>query len=584
MAGQFHVELIKPSHYDDDGYVIQWWRASIPSNSLASLYAIVLDAAERGVLGEAASITQDAWDECNTVIRPARIARRIRKADLGGIVFLVGVQSNQYPRAMDIARALLAEGVRVVIGGFHVSGCLSMLPEMPADLQEATDLGITLFAGEAEEHIDELLRDAFANRLKPIYNFLGDLPNLDGAPTTFLPAERLRRYAPPIGSFDAGRGCPFQCSFCTIINVQGRKSRYRSADDVEHLLRANLAKGVYRFFITDDDFARNRNWEPILDRIIEMREREGIYLRFIIQVDALAYRIPNFIEKCKRAGCLRVFIGLESVNAENLLQAKKRQNKVGGYQPMLRAWRTAGIMTFCGYILGFPGDSVASIERDIATIQRELPLDILEFFILTPLPGSEDHQKLHQGGVWMDSDMNKYDVEHVTTAHPQMSARAWQDIYRRAWSLYYSWAHMETLLRRAVADGIDARRLMFSIVQFRSIPLYEKVHPLQGGYIRRKVRVLRRPGLPRETVLLFYPRRLTQTVVTLARTLAMLWRIDRIRRRVVREARLGGYSDRAIRSQPAEPEDVLDPAEDTFMPEPLPRAPASASARIAALR
>ena len=558
MTSRFHIELIKPSHYDDQGYVIQWWRASVPSNSLASLYAIVLDAAERKVLGGTVSITQDAWDECNTVIRSARVARRIRGANGGGIVFLVGVQSNQFPRAMDIARELRARGIAVVIGGFHVSGCLSMLPDMPDDLQEALDLGVTLFTGEAEEHIDDLLRDAFSGQLRPVYNRLKDLPVLEGAPSTFLPAESLRRYLPPIGSFDAGRGCPFQCSFCTIINVQGRKSRYRSADDVERLLRANLRKGVYRFFITDDDFARNRNWEPILDRIIEMREQEGIYLRFIIQVDALAYRIPNFVEKCKRAGCLRVFIGLESVSPENLLQAKKRQNKVGDYRAMLRTWRVAGIMTFCGYILGFSGDSVASIERDIATIQRELPLDILEFFILTPLPGSEDHQKLHRRGVPMDSDMNKYDVEHVTTAHAQMSAEAWQDIYRRAWRLYYSWDHIKTLLRRAVADGIDTRRLMLSIVQFRSIPLYEKVHPLQGGYIRRKIRTLRRPGLPREAALFFYPRRLAETLATLARTLGALWRIDRIRRRAIREAKVSRYTDRAITSQPADLEEVPD--------------------------
>jgi hypothetical protein len=463
---------------------------------------------------------------------------------------------------MDIARALRAKGIMVAIGGFHVSGCLSMLPGMPADLQEAVDLGIALFAGEAEGHIDELLQDAHAGRLKPIYNFLKDLPNLDGAPSTFLPAERLRRYSPPIGSFDAGRGCPFQCSFCTIINVQGRKSRWRSADDVERLLRAHLEKGVYRFFITDDDFARNRNWEAILDRIIAMRETEGIYLRFIIQVDAQAYRIPNFVDKCKRAGCLRVFIGLESVNAENLVQAKKRQNKVGGYRTMLRTWRAAGIMTFCGYILGFPGDSVASIERDIATIQNELPLDILEFFVLTPLPGSEDHQKLHKAGVAMDADMNKYDLEHVTTGHARMSPEGWQDIYHRVWRLYYSWPHIETLLRRAVADGIDARRMMFSIVQFRSIPLYEKVHPLQGGYLRRKIRDQRRPGLAQEPALLFYPRRLGETAAALAQTLAVLWRVDRIRRRVMREAKLERYSDIAINPPPVEAEEDSDPLED----------------------
>ena len=104
-----------------------------------------------------------------------------------GIVFLVGVQSNQFSRAADMARALRARGVDVVIGGFHVSGCLSMLDELPRELQDAVDLGISLFAGEAEGHIDTLLQDAFAQRLRPIYNFLADLPGLQGAAVA-LPA------------------------------------------------------------------------------------------------------------------------------------------------------------------------------------------------------------------------------------------------------------------------------------------------------------------------------------------------------------------------------------------------------------
>jgi hypothetical protein len=170
----------------------------------------------------------------------------------------------------------------------------------------------------------------------------------------------------------------------------------------------------------------------------------------------------------------------------------------------------------------------------------------LEFFVLTPLPGSEDHQKLSHDGVWMDADMNKYDTEHVCTGHPRMTPAAWQDIYKRAWALYYTPAHIETLLRRAVADGIDTKRLMLSIVQFRSIPLIENVHPLQGGYVRRKVRRTRRPGLPRENPLLFYPRRLAESAIALARTLAMLWWIDRIRRRVLRETKRSRYDDLAI--------------------------------------
>ena len=553
----FHVEMIKPSHYDDDGYVIQWWKASIPSNSLASLYAIVQDAAERQVLGRDVALTHDGWDECNTIISEDRIARRITSAG-AGVVFLVGVQSNQFPRALDMARGLRARGLRVVIGGFHVSGCLSMLPELPWDLQEAIDLGITLFAGEAEGHIDGVLRDAFANRLQPIYNFLSDLPGLQGAALPYLPPERLRRYSPPIGSFDAGRGCPFQCSFCTIINVQGRKSRYRTADDIERLLRAHLEKGVTRFFITDDDFARNRHWEAILDRIIELRETDGIPFSFLIQVDALAYRLPHFVEKCRRAGCLRVFIGLETINPGNLLHAKKRQNKIGEYRRMLQAWRAAGIITFCGYILGFPEDTVASIEHDIEVLKRELPVDCLEFFILTPLPGSEDHQKLARADVPMDRDFNRYDLEHVCTGHGRMTQAEWQGIYGRAWQQYYSMDHIETLLRRAVADRLPVKRLMLSLVVFRGMPLIENIHPLQGGYLRRKIRRTRRPGSTPDRAVLFYVRYWTELFTRLLRLGALVWRVDRIRRRVLREHARQGYDDLAIAKLPPEVEDRLE--------------------------
>ena len=88
-----------------------------------------------------------------------------------------------------------------------------------------------------------------------------------GRRSPYMPPERVGRTLGMISSFDAGRGCPFLCSFCTIINVQGRKSRYRTADDIEALVRINVANGVRYFFITDDNLARNRNWESIFDRL-----------------------------------------------------------------------------------------------------------------------------------------------------------------------------------------------------------------------------------------------------------------------------------------------------------------------------
>src|SRR5579863_5455080 len=252
---RFTLILIKPSHYDDDGYVIQWLRSAIPSNTLAVINGLALDCRERRVLGDDVEIVIKALDETNTHIRPGRIARELGKEP--GMVALIGVQSNQFPRAMDLARPLRAAGVQVCIGGFHVSGCLAMLPEKPDSLKQALDLGISLFAGEAEGRFDEVLRDAYARALKPIYNYMSDLPHLEGATLPILPAKRVGRTIGMFSSFDAGRGCPFLCSFCTIINVQGRKSRYRTADDIEAVVRANHAQGIRYFLMTDDNLARN---------------------------------------------------------------------------------------------------------------------------------------------------------------------------------------------------------------------------------------------------------------------------------------------------------------------------------------
>jgi hypothetical protein len=284
---RFLLFLVKPSHYDDDGYVIQWVRSAIPCNSLACLHGLAADCAQRQILGEDVEIVSIPIDESNTRVRPRDIARQIKANGGFGMVGLVGVQSNQFPRSLDIARPLRAAGVQVCVGGFHVSGCLAMLPEMQKDLQEALDLGVSLFAGEAEGRFEIVLRDAASGGLRPIYNFMDDLPALQGATLPFLPANLVKRTVGYLASFDAGRGCPFQCSFCTIINVQGRKSRYRSADDIEAIVRANLAQDIHHFLITDDNLARNKNWESIFDRMIHMREVERLSFNFVIQVDTL---------------------------------------------------------------------------------------------------------------------------------------------------------------------------------------------------------------------------------------------------------------------------------------------------------
>src|SRR5271168_3777181 len=510
---RFQLVLIKPSHYGDDGYVIRWWRSMVPSNSLASIYGIAADSAARGALGADIDIDIEAIDEFNTRVDIPKLLRKFSNNKNFGLVALVGVQSNQYPRALDIALRFRNANIPVAIGGFHVSGCLSMLDGRAVGLDACREMGISIFAGEAEGRFDMLLQDTAGDRLQPIYNYLKDLPGIEQTPAPLLPLVNVKRTLGLSTSFDAGRGCPYQCSFCTIINVQGRKSRFRTEDDVEALVRMNWAQGIHKFFITDDNFARNRHWEAIFDRLIRLREDDGIPLGLMIQVDTLCHKIPNFVEKAKRAGVTRVFIGLENVNPDNLAAANKRQNKITEYRRMLLAWKAEGIITLAGYILGFPADTPQTIRRDIEIIKRELPLDGLEFFCLTPLPGSEDHQTLWMNGVAMDPDLNRYDVEHVCPAHSRMSRKEWQDIYHEAWLLYYTPEHMKTLLRRAVATGVPIGNLAKYLLTFSTTDRLEKVHPLQGGIFRLKHPSERRPGLSRENPWLFWSRFAWETLV-----------------------------------------------------------------------
>lgn len=546
---QFDFIMIKPTHYDDDGYPIVWWRTLLPSNSLAALNGLARDAAARQVLGPDVDIRLTLIDECNTHVVPRRILRQIAQRGSKALIGLVGVQSNQFPHALDLAREFRAAGVPVAIGGFHVSGCLSMLKDIPPEIQAALDIGCTLFAGEAEEgRLDTLLRDAWNDDLKPVYNHLNELPNIAGSPYPWMPRESLDRNLGQWSSFDLGRGCPFQCSFCTIINVQGRKSRFRTVADLEAMVRENLAQGVKAFFVTDDNLARNKDWEAFFDRLIKLSDEEGLQANLTIQVDTLCHRIPGFIDKAVRAGVKRVFIGLENINPDNLLMANKRQNKISEYRYMIQQWHEKGVNTIAGYILGFPGDSKESILRDIEIIKRELPIDILEFFFLTPLPGSEDHRKMRDAGVWMDPDLNKYDLHHRVSHHGTMSDAEWEEAYKAAWDSYFSWDHMETVARRhaRLPHGRPHKAIQY-MNEFRMLNAHEKVHTLEGGAVRRKRRQSRRPSLKREPALLFYPKFAIESAIKGWKYWRGFQRQKKVLKRVLNDPQRYAYDDLAIR-------------------------------------
>ena len=146
----------------------------------------------------------------------------------------------------------------------------------------------------------------------------------------------------------------------------------------------------------------------------------------------------------------------------------------------------------------------------------------------------------------MDPDLNKYDVEHVCTAHPRMSREQWESIYREAWSIYYTPKHMETLLRRALATGVPVNSLIKVLVNFATTVRLENVHPLQGGILRLKHPSERRPGLPRERAFIFWPRFVWETLSKHAVIIRTIARLLLLKIAITRDPATRTYTDIAL--------------------------------------
>lgn len=495
MLKKLVVYLIRPSQYDDDGYVVRHWRGVLPSNTLACLAALTQQVIDRKLLGDL-KIELHLLDETVDAIPVRRICRTQRLPRVKTLICLTGVQTNQFPRAADLALEFRRAGLAVMLGGFHVSGYLALLPEIPPEIRRLLDAGVTIVKGEVEEVWAQLLGDAAADHQQPLYDFLGDKPDLSGKPLPMIRKEYLHKFvASNFGTLDCGRGCPFECSFCTIINVQGRKMRFRSAEVVAQAVRENYRRHKVSFyFFTDDNFARNPNWEAIFDALVRLREEENIPVKFMMQVDVLSWKIRGFVEKAQRAGCQTAFIGMESLNQQNLAAAGKRQNKAGDYRALIEAYRSRGISTHVGYIIGFPGDTVESVRRDLTELMEQVQPDHASFFMLIPLPGSMDHLRMVQRGEWLHPDFNIYDSHHETTIHPRMKSGAWKKSYMEAWGRFYSLENMRAVLGRSGPHAYWNN--LYRFLWYKNSIQTEGRHPMMCGWLRRKERTNRRPGYP----------------------------------------------------------------------------------------
>ena len=454
--------LIRPSNYDDEGYVIRYWRGVYPSNTLACMRSLTLDFSERWQKELGISITIETYDDLIEKLPYKKLAGRNQGSNKV-VAALVGVQTNQFPRASDIAKKLTTLGIKTLIGGFHISGILSMFDEPTPEIQELIDRGVTVVQGEAENVWESILYDVLTGKEKPLYR-MTEFPDISEAPVPQIDSHSMKKFAlSNMGTIDCSRGCPFNW-------------------------------GIKQYFFTDDNFSRNPEWEPIFDGLILLREDEGLDVSFIMQVDMGCNKIKNFIKKASQAGCSHVFVGMESINPKNIAAAGKTQNNVENYASFVETWHKAGIVTHAGYIIGFPYDTPESIRRDIETLKNEIKVDMASFFILTPLPGSRDHYELVQSGAYLDSDLSKYDSFHTVTEHPLMTSDELFKAYQDAWDSFYELDNLKIILMRARQKNYWSISA-FNLMWYKN-SLLEPRHPMVTGFIRKKSRLDIRPGTP----------------------------------------------------------------------------------------
>ncbi|MBI4639987.1 MAG: radical SAM protein, partial [Candidatus Tectomicrobia bacterium] len=222
-------------------------------------------------------------------------------------------------------------------------------------------------------------------------------------------------------------------------------------------------------------------------------------------IDLVALRMKDFPELLAEAGCTQVFQGMESVNPDTLKSAGKPQNHVQEYNKTMAALRKLGILSHVGYMIGFPNETPESIARDIQILMNEVQPDIASFFIVTPIPGSEDHFVARQRGTVLSADYNDFDSFHQVGPHAGFPEASLEQVYRQAWATFYSYDNMKAILQRSSPKTYW--NIFRNFIWYKHSYSVEDTHPMIAGFFRLKGRKSRRPIFKTEPMVVYYPRR-----------------------------------------------------------------------------
>ncbi len=348
---------------------------------------------------------------------------RLRDSDLEWAdAALISGMIVQHKSLEELAGRCRRRGLPVVLGGPITSGV------------DLSHLGDALVEGEAEELIGQLAADLEARALKPKY-MAPDRPSLHGLPVPDWSLVRRRKYGSM--AIQYSRGCPFNCEFCDIIEIYGRKPRTKTPEQVvaelESLLRVGWRGSV---FIVDDNFIGNkRSVKQLLPVLADWNERNKYPFYFLTEASLNLAEDEELLREMRRANFTKVFLGIETPVEASLIETQKYQNTRKDLVQSVKLIQSYGMEVMGGFIVGFDNDPPNIFEEQVRFI-RESAIPVAMVGLLTALPNTQLYRRLQrEGRLRMQSTGNNTDC--TLNFIPRMNAEALVEGYKTILKVIY---------------------------------------------------------------------------------------------------------------------------------------------------